>query len=473
MTVPADAAHATETPDQALARAQQAAQARRLGEARGICEDILARAGDHPGATGLLGLIRATQGDLTRGIALLERAAALAPDNPAWHANLCSTYQQACRAQDALRAGQQAVRMRPDSPEYLLGLALALVDLDQREQAAAYLLRAIGLRPDYAEAHLALGQTLLARGEMQPGWVEYEWRNRLDAPGNTLPKMTSAAWNGMRIPSGRILLVGDQGYGDTIQFARYIPLVAERCAEVILGCSAELAPLLARIPGVGQCIRRWDHIPGHAAHARLSSLPYLLRTELDTIPAHRPYLGADPGQAVAWATRLPAGVPRIGLAWSGRPTHPNDRRRSLRLRQLAPLGAAAPDAAFVSLQTPLPAGDADALPLFPGLFDNAGALTDFEATAAAIVNLDLVVTTDTAIAHLAGALGRPVWILLPQPSDWRWMVGRGDSPWYPSARLFRQPHPGAWSAVIADVASALTDEWIGGRRETVTAAPAA
>jgi ADP-heptose:LPS heptosyltransferase len=262
----------------------------------------------------------------------------------------------------------------------------------------------------------------------------------------------------MRIPGGKILLIGDQGYGDTIQFARYIPMVAERCEQVILGCSAEMAPLLARIPGVGVCCHRWNEIPGHAAHTRLSSLAALFHARLETIPNEVPYLTPDPARVASWAERLDRQLlrvrPRIGIAWSGRPTHPNDRRRSIRLERLAPLADTGP-ACFVSLQKPLPQADIAAMSLFRGLTDLSDALSDFEETAALIANLDLVITVDTAMGHLAGALAKPVWIMLPKASDWRWLLDRPDSPWYPTARLFRQGSPGAWDAVISEAAAAL------------------
>ena len=449
---------AAETPEQALARAQSAAQAGRFGEAAGICNDVLAASPDNPAAQALLGVIAVRTNDLERGLALLERAVAARPGVAVWQANLSALNRMACRMPDALKAGQEAVRLEPQSADHLVNLSLVYADLDDRRQAIDCLLRAVGLQPEHAEAHLALAQNLLALGEFAPGWLEYEWRNRTEAGKATLPAMTSAAWNGMRIPNRRLLLVGDQGYGDTIQFGRYIPMVAERCAELILGCSAEMAPLLAGLPGVAQYCHRWTDIPGHAVHCRLSSVPGLLHTTLDTIPAPIPYLFADPARAADWRARLDATLPtgsrRIGLAWTGRPTHPNDRRRSLPLARLAPLGKVA-GASFVSLQRPLPPSDAAALAEFPGMTDLSGDLTDFGETAAVIANLDLVIAADTAVAHLAGALGKPVWILLPKAADWRWMLERRDSPWYPTARLFRQKVPGAWEGVIAEAETAL------------------
>jgi hypothetical protein len=451
-----------ETPEQALARAQVAAQAKRFNEAAGICNDVLDTSPDHAPALALLGMIAAHTNDPERGITMLERAIGVRPGVASWYANLSALYRMVYRMQDALRVGQEAIRLDPQNADHLVNLSLVFTDVDDREHAIACLLRALGLKPAHADGHLALGQNLLAMGDFEPGWKEYEWRNLTEAGKGTLPKMTSATWNGMRIRNGRLLMVGDQGYGDTIQFARYIPLIADRCQEIILGCSAEMGPLLSTMPGVNQYCHRWTDVPGHAAHCRLSSVPYLVHTMPDTIPAKVPYLFAEQARIAAWRTRLdgtlPAGVPRIGLAWTGRPTHPNDRRRSMPLARLVPL-ASAGRTCFVSLQKPIPEKDKESLTQFPDMVDLSEDLKDFGETAAVVSNLDLVITVDTATGHLAGALGKPVWIMLPKASDWRWLLKRSDSPWYPTARLFRQETPGAWDPVVQDIASALT-EWL-------------
>jgi Tfp pilus assembly protein PilF len=460
-----------ETVEQALARAQAAAQLKRLNEANGICADVLAVSPDQPAAVALQGIIAAMAGDPDRGIAMLRRAIQLRPGNATWYAHLSSLCRVTNRLEEALAAGQESIRLDASSPEHLVNLSLIFVDADDRDRAMACLLRALGLKHDHADGHLAMAQNLLAQGEFDAGWLEYEWRNLTEAGKATMPSMTSAAWNGMKIPTGRLVLVGDQGYGDTIQFARYIPMAAERCQELILGCSVEMAPLLANIPGVTQYCHRWTDVPGHAAHCRLSSLPYLFRTRLDTIPSQIPYLKADPVRIAHWRDRLAAtmrpGMKRIGLAWTGRPTHPNDRRRSLplaQLRSLADIGSAL----FVSLQKPMPARDLDAIPLFVGMTDLASELTDFGETAALIENVDLVITVDTAIGHLAGALGKPAWILIPKAADWRWLLDRDDSPWYPSVRLFRQQIPGDWTGPLERLRTALQQELAGSLATGVT-----
>ncbi|MFO1026243.1 MAG: glycosyltransferase family 9 protein [Acetobacteraceae bacterium] len=450
-----------ETAEQALSRAQTAAQAKRLNEAAGICSDVLAAVPDHPAALALQGIVAAMAGDPEKGVELLRKAIGLRPGNATWYAHLSSLCRLTYRIDEGLATGQEAIRLDPNNAEHLVNLSLLFVDADDRERAMVCLLRALGLKHDHADGHLAMAQNLLAQGEFDPGWMEYEWRNLTEAGKATMPPMTSAPWNGMRIPNGRLLLVGDQGYGDTIQFARYIPMVVDRCQELVLGCSAEMGPLLSTIPGVTQYCHRWNDVPGHAAHCRLSSLPYLFHTRMDTIPADIPYLKADPARIAHWRGRLdamlPKGLRRIGLAWTGRPTHPNDRRRSMPLSMLAPVAQAGP-AAFVSLQKPFPARDHEAMSLFPHMTDLSEELTDFGETAALMENLDLIVTVDTSMGHLAGALGRRVWILIPKAADWRWLLDRDDSPWYPTARLFRQRKPGAWDEPLGHLRAALSQE---------------
>ncbi len=463
--VPAAAAEPTlpggETAEQALTRAQTAAQSKRLNEAVGICNDVLAAIPEHPAGLALLGIVQAMQNDHEAGIANLTRAVALRPGNASWYAHLSAMQRSTNRIEDALATGQESVRLDPNNADHLVNLSLIFTDADDREKAAACLLRALGLNHKHADGHLAMAQNLLAMGDFEAGWMEYEWRNETEAGKLTMPAMTSAPWNGMHIPTGRLLLVGDQGYGDTIQFARFIAEAASRVQEVVLGCSEEMAPLLRDIPGVTQFCHRWTDVPGHAAHCRLSSLPYLFQTKIDTIPSTFPYLKADPGRVAAWrerlAMQLPTGVRRIGLAWTGRPTHPNDRRRSVPLAQLLPLAELGP-AAFVSLQKPMPARDIEHIGKFAHMTDLSNDLTDFGETAAVIENLDLIVTVDTSMGHLSGALGKPAWIMIPKAADWRWMLDRSDSPWYPSVRLFRQDKPGGWQPVLDAVRDALAEE---------------
>ncbi len=442
----------------AMTRADAAARARRIGEAAGICTDVLGEKPDYAPALALLGTLLGHRGDTARGIALLERAVARSGEVPLWYSNLAALYRFAYRLDEGLNAARMAVKLAPGNPAFLVNLGIAHVDRGENEEAVNCFLAALGRDQENPAAHLALAQALLARGDFASGWLEYEWRNKIEQAKGMLPKMTAAPWNGMRLPKSRLLLVADQGFGDSLQFCRYIARVTGRAAEVVVGCSAELMPLFSRIEGVAATFHRWTDIPAHAAYCLLSSLPMLFNTDATSIPAEVPYLRADPARIDAWGRRLdealPKGRMRIGFTWSGRPTHPNDRRRSLKLPQLQPL-ARLPDVTLLPLQTRLSAADAKALSEFPNAIDLTRDLKDFGETAALLSHLDLVLSIDTSVAHLAGALGRPVWVMLPRPADWRWLTERGDSPWYPSMRLYRQPRPGAWEAVIAEVAAAV------------------
>jgi Flp pilus assembly protein TadD len=441
-----------------LVRAEQAMAAKRFHEAIGICQDVLEGNADYPPALALLGAMLGHRGELARGTTLLERAIAKQPNVPAWHSNLSGLYRVQYRTKEAVAVAREAVRLKPDSARFLVNLGKALVDNEEREAALGAFLAALGREADNPEAHLAIGQVLLARGEMTPGWLEYEWRNQLEMAKGMLPKMVAAQWNGMMLPKDRLLLVGDQGYGDTLQFCRFVPMAAARCQEVVVGCSPDLAVLLGKLPGIAKTYSRWNEIPPHKAYCLMSSLPGLFGIQPDTIPARVPYLSPPAEHVKAWAERFaqqtPPGQRRIGVAWSGRPTHPNDRRRSMRITDLAPIGRAE-GVTFVSLMQKVRPQDAGDLGTLPGLVDISDGLTDFAQTAAAIANLDLVITIDTAVGHLAGALGRPAWIMLANPSDWRWMLDRADSPWYPTVRLFRQPTPGDWASVVNAVAQEL------------------
>ncbi len=287
-----------------------------------------------------------------------------------------------------------------------------------------------------------------------------EWRYRLPGAAPPAPPLGCPAWDGTALPGGRLLLVADQGYGDAIQFARYLPWARASCAAVAVVAAPELAPLLAPLLPPGAVLTGWAEVaaqPGpFAAWAPLSGLPRLHGTRLETIPGGVPYLAAEPARRAAWIARLDALAPRparrVGVVWAGRATHPNDANRSAPPAALAPL-AAVPGVALVSLQ-PGPAAAGRAA-IAPGLPDLGGALTDFAEAAAALAALDLLITVNSAPAHLAGALGRPVWVLLPYGPDWRWLRDRADSPWYPDARLFRPARPRDWDGLAATAAAAL------------------
>jgi tetratricopeptide (TPR) repeat protein len=435
-----------------LTQAEEAGVQRRFNEAVGICRDVLEAEPGCAAAYAVWGAVEAHRGAYGQAAGLLERAIGLDAGQAVWFANLSGVYRVLHRLDEALVAAREAVRLAPGQARHFVNLAKVQVDRGGRDEAVSSFMHALVREPDNAEAHLGIGQILLAEGDFRPGWIEYAWRNKLDQAKGLMPRMVTPRWNGMCLPHDRVLLVGDQGFGDTIQFARYIKQVAARCGEVVVGCSPELAPLLRTVAGVTSVHTRWDDIPRHVAHCLLSSLPGILGTEPGTIPWDGPYLAAEPALAAAWAERLPAGR-RAGLVWAGRPTHPNDLRRSIPLEQLAPLGDVA-GIQLVSVQKPVPARDTAAFAAL-GLTDWSGELGDFSETLGLLAGLDLVISVDSAVAHLAGAAGRPVWMLTPQPADWRWMHDRADSPWYPALRLFRQQQPGDWALVIERVVRAL------------------
>jgi hypothetical protein len=456
---------ATESPETLLAATTAALCDGRYSEAAAMCEQLLSSHPDHPPVLALLALARAADpARFDEAISLLEHACRLAPSVAGWQNNLAGYYRVACRLDEALAAQRRAVALEDDNLMYRVNLAVILRDRGEEEPALAELMGVLARNPDMNDAHLGLAEILLARGEFCPGWIEYlEYHARLATPAHrkkteNWPQMPAPVWNGMCLPGKRILVIGDQGFGDMIQFARYIPLVADCCAEVVMICDAALGTLFNRLPGLARCLHRWEDVPPHTMHCRLSSLPGIFGTDLSSIPGGVPYIRPDPLRQVSWKERLDRALGpdkfRVGLVWAGRPTHANDRRRSLRLDQLAPL-TAIDAAAFVSLQKPVPAPDTSTLTSRGRILDLAAELTDFGETAAVIANLDLVVMIDSSVAHLAGAMGKPVWVLLPDPADWRWLKHRSDSPWYPDMRLFRQPRPGAWETPISAATDAL------------------
>lgn len=415
---------------------------------------------DNPLAAGMLGIAELFAGQHEQGLQWLDKAIELQPENHLWHSNRCSALRWMNRISEAVQAGARAVQLEGANGNDFINLGLALEDYGDYSSARLHFLRAIGIEPENANAHIAMSQNLLAKGEYAPGWIEYTW---VEVPlkKNGLPLFSSAKWNGMELPTGNILLIADQGYGDTFQFARYISLVRERCAKIFIGCSEELKPLLSPL---GECYSRWDEIPGHAAHVRLSACPGLFNTAFDAVPNMTPYLGVPRELSRKWAEKLPHGQLLVGLCWNGRKTHPNNGRRSVGLDYMLPLlnmeHQNLPQPLFVSLQKPWNER--------PGYIQNVihftDELTDWRETAALISNLDLVISIDSGVAHLAGAMDIPTWVMLPKNCDWRWCLDGNHTPWYPSARLFRQSTLGDWSTVVQEAKQALVawqeESWV-------------
>jgi tetratricopeptide (TPR) repeat protein len=309
--------------------------------------------------------------------------------------------------------------------------------------------QAVAIKPDFADAHLNAGRCRLQAGDFDGGWPLHEWRWKTAQSAPDRRSFAQPLWLGDSDIAGKtILLWSEQGFGDMLLSVRYAPLVAARGARVILQVPVHLQRLFARMPGIGAVIPAGAELPAFDVQCPMMSLPLAFRTTLETIPADIPYLRADAVRIAGWQERLTA-LPglKVGLVWAGSFRYPLDKRRSMKLAQMAPLGSVR-HVTLVSLQKDAPAQQAREPPAGLTLHDWTTELQDFDDTAALVAALDLVIAVDSAIVHLTGALGRPVWVLDRYDSEWRWLSGRDDSPWYPSLRLFRQEQPGDWAGVV-------------------------
>src|SRR6185437_2286867 len=333
----------------------------------------------------------------------------------------------------------RAIGLKPDFVDALNNKAVALSGIHRFEEACAAYERVEAVDPGNVGAEWNLALLHLLMGNFEAGWAGREAHWKTDRQ-STYPKFSQPRWFGEgNIEGNTILVCADEGLGDTIQFARYVPEIAARGARVILAVEESARALLSGLPGVAQCVRKSvDGLPAFDMHCPMSGLPMLFGTRLDTIPSEVPYLPAPPDHLTrAWQERLGSHDKlRVGLVWSGNPQHGNDHNRSIPLQMLLPILDS--DATFVSLQKDPRPADRAVLQTRPEVIDLTAHLTDFVETAALIRCLDLVITVDTSVAHLSAALGRPTWILLPYTPDYRWLLDRDDSPWYPTVRLFRQ-----------------------------------
>jgi tetratricopeptide (TPR) repeat protein len=426
----------------------------------------------------LAGALRA-QGQLEAARACYERALSLCPNRIESQIGLGVVLRDSGRLEEAVRCYERVLALAPDHPETLNNLGVALVDLGRPEEAAAHYERLLTLQPDRADAHYNLGialqrqhrypealasygraltykpdyaqahfnrsLALLLTGNFDEGWPEYEWRFAVARYDRNFDQ---PLWSGEPLAGERILIHAEQGFGDTLQFIRYLPAVAERGGRVTLEVPGPLVRLARTIPGASEIIAAGDAIPAFDIHCPLLSLPRVFKTNLTTIPQVVPYLSVPGGVSPVWAEQISAAPGlRVGLVWAG------TTMGAIDLQLLQPLWEVR-GVSWFSLQV----GDRSRdMLLLDGvkITDVSPWLADFAETAAAVMQLDLVISVDTSVAHLAGALGRPVWLLLPNLPDWRWLLDREDSPWYPTARLFRQSKEKDWLAVACEVAAAL------------------
>ena len=402
------------------------------------------------------GIVLRLAGNYLEALAAFDRALALEPGYAQAFNNRANTLNNLGRLQEALESYERAITLQPGVATFHTNRGNILQELQRPETALRSYRQATALDPADAHAQWCLSLGLLQQGQFEEGWPAYEHRwERADYRERQSPHVLRPRWRGEQDIHGKSILIhAEQGLGDTLQFCRYASEVARLGAKVLLEVQPPLRSLLQGLPGVHQLLSPGKTAPAFDLQCPLLSLPLAFSTRLDSIPAPVSYLRASPAKIAQWQGALgPRTRPRVGLVWSGSGSHAHDRKRSIALAQfleLLPEGVQA-----VSLQKDVRAADLPALQGRPDMFHAGAALADFSDTAALCELVDVVVSVDTSVAHLAGALGKPLWLLLPTNPDWRWLLDRADSPWYPQARLFRQAVPGQWGEVLQAVKQAL------------------
>jgi tetratricopeptide (TPR) repeat protein len=427
----------------------------RLAEALAGYERALALKPDFAEAWNNRGLILRDMQRTEEALTSFRRADEIKPGDVNVISNLVNIQRDLGRYDEALICAERARVLRPNDAAVYINMGTLLHAMGRLDDAMAYFLRAEALAPADAEAHWNEALCHLILGELRSGWEKYEWRWKKAEFARERAAFPQPPWLGREDLAGKTLLLwGEQGLGDTLQFCRYVPMLAARGVRVVLGVPPPLKRLLARLPGPVQVIGLDEPLPAFDYHCPLLSLPLVFGTTLTTIPATVPYVSAASEKVAAWRERLgPVSGRRVGLVWTGSPGHKDDRRRSIPLTELTALLGTGVD--LVSLQKEVREADRAALAAQPAIHHYGDCLEDFDDTAALIANLDLVISVDTAVAHLTGALGKPVWILLPYAPDWRWLLARSDSPWYPTATLYRQLRPGDWASPIRRIVEEL------------------
>jgi len=392
-----------------------------------------------------LGFVLTELGNFDLALEAFRRALRASPRSAKTIASVGHLFERKSDLVSAAEAYRDAIKLDPKLQPAYLDLAFVLYGMGEFAEASGCLRRLLEMQPDSAAARVNLGLIHLLQGELSMGWQEYEARWEVGVGDDR--RLAQRRWKGEPLNGERILLYAEQGLGDTLQFARYVPLVADRGGEVVLEVQPVLHGLLGNTVGASQVICRGDALPEFEWQCPLMSLPLAFRTELETIPAGASYIHPDPTRVGSWKERLWKDKRRIGLCWAGNPAHPRDRLRSIPLEQLGRLLGVA-NSTFYSLQFGPGTEQIQQLPSDAQLIDLGEELRDFSNLSAIVASLDLVISIDSVVAHLAGAMGKPVWILLNKGCDWRWFLEREDSPWYPTARLFRQSTFGGWKEVV-------------------------
>jgi tetratricopeptide (TPR) repeat protein len=406
-----------------------------------------------------LGVALQNSGQLDEALAALANAIKLQP-KAHLYCNMANVYVDKGDYEQAHHCYQQALLLDPESVKTWGSLGAFYMGQMRLEEALASLDKAIAIDPGFAGAYWNRSLILLLQGNFKEGWREYD--ARFDSPDVVQRygrrEFGKPMWNGQPIPGKTLFVYAEQGFGDSLQFCRYLPLVQQRVEHMFFESRPELLRLMRTLSGGIECVARRDDFREPDLHfdyhIPLMSLPRIFNTEVDTIPAQSPYLSADPALVQQWGERIQNDGLKVGLVWAGSPTHQSNRYRSISLEQLAPL-AQLTNITFYSLQKGPAAQQIATAPAGMKLVDLGAGITDFADTAAIIANLDLVISVDTSVAHLAGALGKPVWVMLYYPPEWRWQLDRNDSPWYPTMRLFRQDASRDWTPVLQQLVAAL------------------
>ena len=417
--------------------------------------ESLALNGGHAEVHNNLGNVYKSLGRTEDAILAYRDALGINPGLAEAHSNLGGALYRRGDPGEAIAHCRAALALRPSFPEASVTLGYLLEEEGDTPGAMECYRGAIAARPDYAEAHFNYAMQLLLSGDYANGWQEYEWRMRMPEVRQLMPFADRAHWDGAALDGATILLYAEQGYGDAIHFVRYAPLVAARGARVIVRCAPALAALVGSMPGVSAVVSSGEP-PAFDLCCPLMSLPRIFGTTLDTIPAQVPYFRPDAGRVLHWKARLEAAGPsfKVGLYWATDTKNRISPQRSLTLDSFASL-AGLPGITYFSLQRGAAAAEAARPPGGMTVVDLSPELAGFYDDAALMSNLDLVISINTATAHLAGAMGQRVWTLVQFPPDWRWLLGRDDSPWYPTMRIFRRGQTESWESVIGRVSEAL------------------
>lgn len=436
----------------------------RLAEAVGNYRQAVRLKDDYPAAHVNLAMTLKDLGRTDEAVENYAQTMRLKPEYPEAHNNLGIALKELGRLEEAVKSYAEAIRLRPDYAEAHSNMGIALHTQGEHGRALESFERAIELKPEYAEAHWNRSLVLLLKGRFKEGWEEYRWRRRTNLAAFAYPhSLDKPLWGGGPFVGKRLLIHYEQGLGDNLQFVRYLPMVKRLGGTVIFETPKSMHGLMKPFKGIDELVEASPDTPPDVefdAYASLMDLPGIFGTTLDTIPAEVPYIHADPAKVEQWRDRFAGEGLKVGLVWGGRPTGPNEvlslQHRSCGLEHFARLADIC-GVVLYGLQKGPAAAQVGQLSRQIIVSNLAEQSEDFADTAAAVENLDMVISIDTSVAHLAGAMGKPVWVLLKTDADWRWLLDRDDNPWYPTMRLFRQRQAGDWSDVLSRVADELSE----------------